>query len=204
MTRTKKKHFLNKNRRKKLVKNSVSKENIQEVEDVITISDEETEVTIDAPSFDIPKKPENNKQTPVKKNEQKNFQVTPNRYFDESSKKMESEEIGKSKPLALHTNKKQFNVVCTICGQTKHFGYQCPNAICYACLNPGHVVADCPFKKSKSCDWCSRKGHDENSCPVKEMNITRSDIVPEVHCFFCGEKSRDIIVFDAEVKIIQV
>jgi hypothetical protein len=49
------------------------------------------------------------------------------------------------------------------------------------------LTKTCPFKKSENCPWCLRKGHGEDDCPVRQLNLTKEDIVQEVTCFVCGK-----------------
>ena len=153
--------------------------------DIIAISDDSEEIE-EIPNFDtepkkIPRIKDDSKlqtSSPIQNQNvtRETLRKPTNRYFVETVE----EKIGKNTPLFLHNVKKKFASVCTICGQSNHYSYSCPNSICFVCQNPGHASINCPFKNSKACVWCLRKGHDESTCPVREMNLRHSDIVAEV------------------------
>jgi hypothetical protein len=60
---------------------------------------------------------------------------TKGRFFHDKSE--EINELAKQ-PLLVYSNKKEFNAVCSNCGEVNHFAYNCPNSICGHCQNPGH------------------------------------------------------------------
>ena len=85
-------------------------------------------------------------------------------------------------------SKSEYEFVCKTCGGD-HDETRCTSNYCPICLNK-HKVDNCPHKAATAivCEWCSKKGHLQSKCPMKQYIITKDDIPADVTCFVCGEK----------------
>jgi len=88
-------------------------------------------------------------------------------------------------PLSF-LSKDTFTECCTLCGHDDHEVFECPHRFCSLCNRKGHESTNCTYRNvSRSnqrgpltCDWCSKVGHTESKCPMKEFTLD-SDAVSE-------------------------
>jgi len=70
---------------------------------------------------------------------------------------------------------------CWVCSKLDHGCWECPFKRCFTCSHQGHTFEECQAHRLW-CNACSKKGHDQDSCPLYEYN---DGMTAEHDVFFC-------------------